>query len=317
MNYTIDYNSSEPIYKQIVKNIQDDIANGVFEDSKMLPNERQLSEGFKVSRGTIKKAFSELEALGKIRKIQGKGTFITGETMIEKREFIIDCMRKLIDDLVSLDLTKNQIKELFVRNLWLKLTKEERLNVAWIDCSEELLSQSSKQISNKCGLNVKTFLVEDVVNNPRSISQGFDFIITTTHHFDSIKSLISSEIKIEQIILSVSINTVKEIANIKNKDKVIIFYKSKSFLELVKESIKDINKIQPYKEIYIDKDPKSMMSLIENSENVIVPYDFYVQLKEEGDMEIEKTIVFEYMLDEGSIMHIQEQEIKRWILKYS
>jgi DNA-binding GntR family transcriptional regulator len=70
MNYEIDCNDKTPVYKQIVKNLNEAIVNGEFSEEKKLPTERELSAKFNVARGTIKSAFNELEKQGKRRKIQ-------------------------------------------------------------------------------------------------------------------------------------------------------------------------------------------------------------------------------------------------------
>lgn len=66
---------TELIYKQIIKDLKNKIFDGQFVDMK-LPDERSLSETYKVSRSSIKHALTKMENEGIIFKKRGSGTFI-------------------------------------------------------------------------------------------------------------------------------------------------------------------------------------------------------------------------------------------------
>ncbi|MCI6640439.1 MAG: GntR family transcriptional regulator [Pygmaiobacter massiliensis] len=72
----LDHDSIVPLYEQIMQAIRAEIHNGQFEGQKKLPTEEELSEKYKVSRITIRRAVSELAAQGLVEKKQGKGTFV-------------------------------------------------------------------------------------------------------------------------------------------------------------------------------------------------------------------------------------------------
>lgn len=66
----------EPLYIQLKKTIQSSIANGEFEQGEKIPTEVELSEKYKISRVTVRKAILELVEEGYLVKKQGKGTFV-------------------------------------------------------------------------------------------------------------------------------------------------------------------------------------------------------------------------------------------------
>lgn len=63
-------------YQKIINELKTAINNGDFNETMKLPDERSLSEQYKVSRSTIKRALSVLSHRGTIFKKRGSGTFI-------------------------------------------------------------------------------------------------------------------------------------------------------------------------------------------------------------------------------------------------
>ncbi|WP_294375483.1 GntR family transcriptional regulator [uncultured Clostridium sp.] len=316
MNFNIDTDNDVPIFKQIVNNIVEAIDNNEFCSNGKLPTERKLGEQFNVSRGTIKKVFDELEKMGRIRKVQGKGTFITGNHMNEKREFIIDIIRNLIDNLEELNFNEIQIKDIVMKELWKRLRDNEKVSVAWIDCSIELLTKSSNLITQKCNINVNNFLLDNIRKNPKDVMNKFDFIVTTLNHVDEIKDILKgTNEKIETVVLKVSNKTISEIANIKSDDKVAIVYKSKNFLNLVEDNLKKLSNIDYSKKINIDMECDNFIDEIENYSVVIVPEEYYSFIKSRNNIRNTRFIDFEYILDEGSLVHLLEKAEKCWINK--
>ncbi len=62
---------------QIKEGIETDIEAGIYRDGDKLPSERELCLQYGVSRIPVRKALELLEAQGRIRSSQGKGSFVT------------------------------------------------------------------------------------------------------------------------------------------------------------------------------------------------------------------------------------------------
>lgn len=73
----IRHNSETPYYMQIKEEIEAEIAAGVYCVGDKLPSERELCLKYGVSRIPVRKALELLEAQGRIRSAQGKGSFVT------------------------------------------------------------------------------------------------------------------------------------------------------------------------------------------------------------------------------------------------
>jgi GntR family transcriptional regulator of arabinose operon len=79
----VNLSNSEPLYKQIMKKLLDDIKQGVFKPEDKLPSESEIIEEFGVSRITARQAIKELVNEGLVYQVQGKGTFVKAP-VIEK-----------------------------------------------------------------------------------------------------------------------------------------------------------------------------------------------------------------------------------------
>ncbi len=90
----ISFKSGTPIYLQIVDQIKAAAASGALRPGEALPSIRPLAEELRVNRNTIAKAYSELESLGVIETLPGKGCFLKENHSVLRKEV----RRKLLID---------------------------------------------------------------------------------------------------------------------------------------------------------------------------------------------------------------------------
>src|SRR5579863_5671344 len=72
----INFKSGMPIYLQIVDQIKAAADSGALRPGEALPSIRPLAEELRVNRNTVAKAYTELESLGVIETLPGKGCFL-------------------------------------------------------------------------------------------------------------------------------------------------------------------------------------------------------------------------------------------------
>jgi GntR family transcriptional regulator len=77
MLFQINFKSGMPIYLQLVDQIKTAAASGALRPGESLPSIRPLAEELRVNRNTIAKAYSELESLGVIETLPGRGCFLS------------------------------------------------------------------------------------------------------------------------------------------------------------------------------------------------------------------------------------------------
>jgi GntR family transcriptional regulator len=76
MLFQINFKSGKPVYLQVVDQVKAAAASGALQSGEALPCIRPLAEELRVNRNTIAKAYSELESLGVIETLPGKGCFL-------------------------------------------------------------------------------------------------------------------------------------------------------------------------------------------------------------------------------------------------
>src|SRR6266404_4732733 len=76
MMLQINFKSGMPVYLQIVDQVKAAAASGALQPGEALPSIRPVAEELRVNRNTVAKAYSELESLGVIETLPGKGCFL-------------------------------------------------------------------------------------------------------------------------------------------------------------------------------------------------------------------------------------------------
>ena len=114
MLISLDYQSRTPIYEQIVSEIERYVALGILKPEEQIPPIRELATELGINPNTVKKAYSILESKGVIVTLSTKGTYISFDTnkiVSEKIESKILDIKKLIEELEKLGLSKEEIIE--------------------------------------------------------------------------------------------------------------------------------------------------------------------------------------------------------------
>ena len=76
MLFQINFKSGKPVYLQLVDQVKAAAASGALQPGEALPSIRPLAEELRLNRNTIAKAYAELESLGVIETLPGKGCFL-------------------------------------------------------------------------------------------------------------------------------------------------------------------------------------------------------------------------------------------------
>ena len=93
--------SDKPIYEQISSQIKEAILSGELDEGRVLPSIRSLANDLHVSVITTKRAYSDLEALGFIETVQGKGSFVAGGNLELLREERLRRVEQLLEQAIA------------------------------------------------------------------------------------------------------------------------------------------------------------------------------------------------------------------------
>jgi len=117
MDIEINAEAPEPVYEQIVRQIQEGVSSGTLAAGTPLPPVRQLANDLVLNRNTVARAYKLLEDQGVIQTAGRKGTFVrlgaADEVTRVKTGQAERSVRRMIESLVSDGLSTDQISTIF------------------------------------------------------------------------------------------------------------------------------------------------------------------------------------------------------------
>ena len=96
MDIIISNSSGVPIYEQIARQMKGLILRGELREGEALPSMRLLAKELRISVITTKRAYEELERVGFLTTVPGKGCFVAPRDLELVRE---DCLRRMEEQL--------------------------------------------------------------------------------------------------------------------------------------------------------------------------------------------------------------------------
>ena len=116
MDIIISNSAEDPIYKQIVTQIKNQIIEGELEAGADLPSIRKLAKELNISVITTKKAYEILAEEGFVEKVPGKGTFVApqNEELLREKKLkqVEDKLAEGIKAARTIDLSLKELKEM-------------------------------------------------------------------------------------------------------------------------------------------------------------------------------------------------------------
>jgi len=314
--YKIDPNLSVPIYQQLTDIIKTAVKKGQLEAGQKLPTVQEMSELLSVARGTIKRAYDELERDGVVEKAQGSGTFVRYQpadsgSRKEKAMAAIDALLKQLEDMGLSAMEINIFLNLKLRE-WAE--QEAYIKVAVVECNPENLYQMSEQLRYLPQVELHSFLLESVQQYPYKLGEDFDLIVVTASHAEYIEHVLPVKRRMAKVALRPSARCLSRIIKLQAGMKVGIMSCSQRFCELLYSACENYAE-----EVVLDRPmlfapDVDAAGYLEDKDVLLVPktYEQYctVQMAEALRQFKGELIPCYYEMDEGSILYL-ETKMKR------
>ena len=173
-----------PIYQQLVDAIRAAVKRGELTAGQQLPTVQEVSNDLSIARGTIKRAYDELEREGIVEKVQGRGTFVCYQPVNtgSRKELAMAAIDSLLDQLEDMGLSAAEINIFLNLKLRERAEEEAFVKIAVVECNPETLSQMADQLRHIKGVNLYSYLLESVHQYPYNLAEDFDLIVTTAEH---------------------------------------------------------------------------------------------------------------------------------------
>ena len=107
----LDYRDIRPIYAQIVDGYREQIQAGILQPGEKLPSVRELAVQLSINPNTIQRSYRQLEALGWIATVPGKGCFVCGlpEYAIEEQKELLAAFDRAATDLICSGISRETL----------------------------------------------------------------------------------------------------------------------------------------------------------------------------------------------------------------
>ena len=299
-----------PIYQQLVDTVRAAVKKGELTPGQQLPTVQELAGHLALARGTIKRAYDELEHLGLIEKIQGRGTFICyqPENSTSRKERAMAAIDSLLDELESMGFSSGEIE------IYLTLKQRERaaqlstVKIAVVECNTETLTQLSEQLRSIKGVELFCYLLDSIRQYPYKLDEDIDLVITTANHSDYIGDILPDPAKLTRVALRLSTDTLSGIVRLQPGERVQILGFSSRFGDLVYTSCL---RYAPHAKV--EKPQIFGEGKILPEATVLVPKDYERYCSDEMTRCLQKLekqgklLCCGYKLDEGSFLHVEEK----------
>lgn len=311
--YQINPKLDIPIYQQLVDTIRNAVKKGILVPNQQLPTVSELSEKLGIARGTIKRAYDELERFGIVDKAQGRGTFVCYQRANSgsRKEQAMAAIDDLLENLENLGFSATEINIFLNLKLRERAEQESRVKVAVLECNPENLSQMSEQLHAIPRIDLYSYLVETVEQYPYKLSEDIDLIVTTAAHAGFLEQVLPDRRRLARVAICLTANCLSDIIKLRRGKRVGILGYSQRFGQLLHSTC------QMYTdgvelELPMTFDPQmDMQAYLRNKDAVLVPknYEKYCDARTAGCLaRFEgKLIECSYEMDAGSFLYLQEK----------
>ena len=313
--YQVNPELDVPIYQQLVDTVRAAVQKGELAPKEKLPTVQQMAENLGVARGTIKRAYDELERLGLVEKLQGSGTFIKyrPENSASSKEQAMAAIDNMFRSLENMGFSPMEIN-IFV-NLKLREREQEQeqlqLKVALVECNPENLSHMSEQLRRIPRVDLYTYLVEAVEAYPYKIEEDVDMVVTTASHAGFLETVLPKSRRIAKVALRLTAYSLSQIIKLRKGRRVGVLGYSMRFAQLLYATCQQYNDGVEIFAPAVFGPELDLEKYLSDKEIVLVP-QFYERYCSPQEAELlnsfsGRAIECSYEMDEGSFLYLQEK----------
>lgn len=317
--FKVQTGTAVPVYRQLVEKITHDIRDGVLAPGDRLPPERVLAQRLGIARGTIGRAYAELERARVIDVVRGRGSVVSARQDVagaDRSTKAAVLVRDTIDRLLALRFTLREIRDL--TDLAVR-EREERLAalaVAAVDCNPEALDIWERQLGLLSRVSVRKLLLDELARSPDPAARlaGFDLVITTTTHRAELAALApEADRRIVAVGVSPSQETVVALAALRPSQAVGVLCESPQFLRIVLERLRGLGLGEATHLLLPAAEPE-LERFLADRDVLVAPPSFRAALDRGAARALARfdehggsVIAFDYRIERGSLAHLDER----------
>ncbi|MBD2870333.1 GntR family transcriptional regulator [Paenibacillus sp. IB182493] len=116
----MDFNSSMPIYLQMVNEVKKALARGELSPGDKIPSHKERAQMSQVNPNTVQRAYQEMEREGLTETLRGQGTFIRNDPSLLQRirsEMAQAAVRQFIEEMRGLGIEPEETERMLRNEL--------------------------------------------------------------------------------------------------------------------------------------------------------------------------------------------------------
>lgn len=317
MYYQLDPNSTEPIYQQLSTRIMEDIRRGTLPLGSKLPTVRDLAEEMGLARGTIKRAYDELERLGAIEMTQGRGSYVCWqeENSASRKVRAMRAIDDMLDELEGLGFSPAEISIFLELKQRDRLETEHQFPVALVSSCEETLQQAAEQLKNLPGVELFTYSLKALRAVSGKLTEENCLVVTDDFLYDVVRGILGDEDRIVRVAYEPTMETVRELSRIPAGSRIGVFSHDADFGGQMIVTCRRIVEQVRVRLQYLG-DPARTEAFLRQLDLLVLPQGYQTLCTEE-EREIlrlwedrDKVILYDTRIDRGSML-VLESRLRR------
>lgn len=314
--YKINTQLDVPIYRQLVDSIQTAVKKGDLPAGHQLPTVQELTQILGIARGTVKRAYDELERIGLVEKVQGRGTFVCYQPSNSgsRKEQAMAAINSMLDKLEEMGFSASEINIFLNLKLRERAEQEAHVKVAVVECNPENLSQMSEQLRHINGVDLYPYLLDSIQQYPYKLGEDFDLIVTTANHADYLESVVPLKKKVVRVALRLSADSLAPIIKLRPGKKLGIIGHSHRFADLLHRTAQEYTEDVVLHAPVTTESAGEISTYLQEKDAVLVPRFYEKYFGEQITVALHKfqgtLIECNYEMDAGSVLYL-ETKIKR------
>ena len=314
--YKVNPELDVPIYQQLVDSIRAAIKNGTLPAGQQLPTVQEMTERLGIARGTIKRAYDELELAGLVEKAQGRGTFVCYQpaNSASRKEQAMAAIDNMLNQLEEMGFSAMEINIFLDLKLRERAEQESLVKVAVVDCNAECLSHMSEQLRRLSGVDLYPYLLESIEQYPYQLNEDFDLVVTTSNHAEYLTEILPEKVTLARTALRPSAHSLARILKLQAGERLGIVGCSPRFARLMHTTCKTYVEDAEVFEPITAESEEELKTYLADKTVVLVPkfYEKYFSAETTELIRNFSGTVLDcyYKMDEGSVLYL-ESKIKR------
>lgn len=300
-----------PIYQQLVDQIRAAARKGLLTAGQQLPTVQELSDSLGIAKGTIKRAYDELEHEGFVEKVQGRGTFLRSrpQDSASRKDQAMAAIDQMLDSLETMGFSPAEISIYLDLKLRQRSQQEQKIRVAVVECNTENLTRMSEQLRRIPHVELYSYLLGTIREYPYNLAEDTDLVVTTATHADELEGLLGDRKKVIRVAIRLESPCMLSLLRLRKGQRVGILCSSMRFGQLLAQTCRQ------YGEAVEICPPHTfegaVAEYLKDKDALLLPGDherYCDAAAREAIARFRGTVITcGYELDEGSYLYLQEK----------